>query len=98
MNSSKVTNLIKRIIVLNYNYIVYVIRRMGQDPTYSAHNVGFRCAASSPDVIEDFKKKDPRYGKKDAVTETKRPRRVHRKSDMYDPTAKTNKLLKKEEL
>jgi hypothetical protein len=70
---------------------------MGQEPTYTAHNVGFRCAASAPGIIEDLKKKDPRYGNKDQASKSKRGPRIHRKSDMYNPS-KTNNLLKKEEL
>ena len=70
---------------------------MGQAPPYSAHNVGFRCAANAPHLVRKQREKDPRYKK--SMGTTKRPPKLHRRDEMANPPPiKNNKRQRKFEL
>lgn len=61
--------------------------RMGQEPTYTAHNVGFRCAASAPQLVKKMKEKEQK-------ATTKRPQRLHKFEEMAFPQPKRTKQPK----
>lgn len=72
------------------NYIVRTSNRIGKEPSYTAHNVGFRCAASAPQLAKKMKEKDPRL-KKPAG---KRVPRLHKFEEMALQPPKRNKKVK----
>ncbi|XP_045161409.2 inactive C-alpha-formylglycine-generating enzyme 2-like [Mercenaria mercenaria] len=85
----------------SYNYVVRTANRMGQEPTYSAHNVGFRCAASAPHLMEDLRRKNTKYDRTTPAPKRKRGPVLHRKPDLNKTTkrkADREKILRKEEL
>lgn len=72
--------------------------RMGQSPSYSAHNVGFRCAASAPHLVEK-QKRQKQFAKSTPAPKKRRGPVIHRRQDMYKPPPdKTYKILRMEEL
>ncbi|XP_052806736.1 inactive C-alpha-formylglycine-generating enzyme 2-like [Mya arenaria] len=79
-----------------YNYVVRTANRMGQAPTYTAHNVGFRCAASAPHLVKRQRKLDPRYRKEPETT--RRPPKLHRVEEMAHPPPGRKNRQRKEEL
>ncbi|XP_052254554.1 inactive C-alpha-formylglycine-generating enzyme 2-like [Dreissena polymorpha] len=75
------------------NYVVRTANRMGQVPAYSAHNVGFRCAASAPHLVQRQRMTEQA---KETPTTTRRPPKIHRLEEMAFPPPRSNR--KKEEL
>ncbi|KAL4220824.1 Inactive C-alpha-formylglycine-proteinrating enzyme 2 [Mactra antiquata] len=74
-----------------FNHVVRTANRMGMVPHYTAHNVGFRCAASAPHLVQKMRRSDPRF-KPPAETSTRRPPKLHKRRD--DP--RTKKYIKVE--
>jgi len=72
---------------------------MGHVPTYSAHNIGFRCAASAPHLVQQQRQKDPRYKKQqEQKTTTRRPPKLHKLEEMAFPNQRKNRTRRKDEL
>lgn len=68
----------------SFNYVVRTSNRIGHMPKYTAHNVGFRCAASAPHLVSKMREK-----MKAAQSTTKRPPKLHRLEEMaYPPSQK----------
>ena len=66
---------------LNIKNII-LICRMGQIPTYSAHNVGFRCAASAPQLTRQVVEQQWAAIRGNGSTTTASPPRKHRFEEM----------------
>ena len=52
---------------------------MGQEPTYTAYNVGFRCAASAPQLVKQMMREQEAKAK---ATATKTVPHIHKHEDM----------------
>lgn len=83
-----------------FNYAARTSNRVGQDPGYTAHNVGFRCAASAPHLVEQMRKNDPRFQVTSPAPSTRRPPKLHRLKDSSDELFPKKKwrLARREEL
>ena len=61
---------------------------MGQEPHYTAYNVGFRCAASAPQLVKKMMKEREA---KEKATSTKHVPHQHRFEEMNFPPPKRTK-------
>ena len=67
---------------------VYLTFRMGQEPEYTAYNVGFRCAASAPQLVKKMMKEREAREK---ATSTQEVPHQHKFGEMNFPPPRRTK-------